>query len=69
MDCDYIMALGKAVLEGQFGGGGWVGFDMEEGFGVAAGQVQESNARFKERLISLSIPPSLPPSLSQLRPV
>lgn len=42
---------------------------MEEGFGVAAGQIQESNARFKERLISLSIPPSLPPSLSQLRPV
>lgn len=63
------MALGKAVLEGQFGGGGWVEFDMVEGFGVAAGQIQESNARFKERLISLSIPPSLPPSLSQLRPV
>lgn len=52
------MASGKTPLEGQFGRGGRHG----EGFGGVGGgasQTQESNTRFKERLISLSIPPSL----------
>lgn len=37
--------------------------------GVDGGQIKELHTRFSERLISLSMSPSLPPSLSPLKSV